>query len=105
MCLLLSTVRPVRWSPASIWRPAYDPRHPQPAVPARRLQGLLLRAESEEISIYETTRCEVLIECRPDRRGDRFGSFVETLATIGVRPSETSRIEVGELFASTILLN
>ena len=31
------------------------------------------------------------------RRGDRFGLFVETLATIGARPSQTSRIEVGDL--------
>ena len=31
------------------------------------------------------------------RRGDRFGLFVETLATIGARPSQASRIEVGDL--------
>ena len=31
------------------------------------------------------------------RRDDRFGLFVETLATIGARPSQASRIEVGDL--------
>jgi integrase len=59
------------------------------------LQGLPDAQRARNI-ILSDDQVRALIDAA-HRRGPRFGLFVETLATTGARPSQASRIEVGDL--------
>jgi integrase len=74
---------------------AHDPRIKSRQAWQVGLQGLPDAQRARNV-ILSDDQVRALIEAAY-RRGDRFGLFVETLATIGARPSQASRIEVGDL--------
>jgi integrase len=74
---------------------AHDPRIKSRQPWHVGLQGLPDAQRARNV-ILSDDQVRALIDAAY-RRGDRFGLFVETLATIGARPSQTSRIEVGDL--------
>jgi integrase len=74
---------------------AHDPRIKSRQPWHVGLQGLPDAQRARNI-ILSDDQVRALIDAAY-AKGDRFGLFVETLATIGARPSQASRIEVGDL--------
>ena len=80
---------------AAIWPPLTI--RASPAIgPGRSACRAFPTPTGPATSSCPTTRSEQLVDAAY-AAGDRFGLFVETLATTGARPSQASRIEVGDL--------
>ena len=105
--LLLKGLKPAavnrgsaRRSPRSIWQPrmirAIKSRQPWHVG----LQGLPDATRARNIVLGDD-QVRKLISAAYDR-GERFGLFVETLGVTGARPSQFSRIEVGDLRAANL---